>query len=187
MRKRVRVFRAVLLSGLFLSLASCEQNTAATESRKTAVVERSVSAQQSTAGAIWLSGIFRCATSLGYCLPDYEQVFTPRYLEFYQDVLQVFEYPEAETDEQRRAAEQAHAQKWTGIYPLVQTQWPPFGMGNGMAAGDTLVDVKIIPVVDLRYSVLIDYGEQTLFANEVRLIPVDAAFLIDHIDTHLVE
>jgi len=172
---------------LFAALASCDQNSAKQEDSQSTVVQHGINEQQIASGETWLSSIFQCDNSNGYCLPDQNKVFTERYLEFYQEELALFEYPDFATDEELLAAEKAYTKKWENIYPLGQEVWTPFGMGNGMQAGDKLTNVSISRIAGLKYKVLINYSEGMVFANDVTLLQSGAAFLIDYINTKSVE
>ena len=68
------------------------------------------------------------------------------------------------------------------IYPLGKEVWAPFGMGNGMEAGDKLENVTITHLSDLKFTALIDYGEGNVFFNALLLVPSGDAFLIDYIN-----
>ena len=73
------------------------------------------------------------------------------------------------------------------IYPLGKEVWAPFGMGNGMEAGDKLENVTITHLSDLKFTALIDYGEENVFFNALILVPSGDAFLIDYIETTLID
>lgn len=113
-------------------LTGCDQS-AANEVNKPAVVKEATDKQQVSASEAWLKNIFsQCKSGHGFCLPDDEKIFTKRYLEFYQEQLQIFEYPDFATEDELIAAKQAYKNKWEDIYPLDKETWTPFGQGNGM-------------------------------------------------------
>lgn len=184
MKKPLLSCLALLGSIMLLGIVTgCDQQSAGIESTQSTALNDAVTKQQVASGAAWLNNIFRCEYTEGYCLPGYEQVFTQRYLEFYQDELHVFEYPDFATERDRIAAEQVYRNKWGDIYPLGKDIWTPFGMGNGMSAGDRLASVSIRHTADLAYNVRIDYGAGRVFVNDVLLLESDDAFLIDYIET----
>ena len=173
---------------MVLALVSgCDQNSAHQNDSQSIVLQERVSEQQVSSGARWLNSIFQCKSSNGYCLPDQNMLFAERYLEFHQETLKLFEYPDFETKDERVAAEKVYKNKWGNIYPLGQEVLTPFGMGNGMQVGDRLANVAISHIVDFEYSVLVDYGENIVFSNKVRLIPADNTFFIDYIETTLIK
>ena len=133
----------------------------------------------SLSGEKWLLSIFQCDIGDGYCLPDDKEVFTERYQEFYHESLDIFEYPYFETENEQIAAIETFSKKWKGIYPLNGSVWAPFGQGNG----DKLENVIITHLSDLKFTALIDYGEENVFFNTLLLIPSGDAFLIDYIET----
>lgn len=184
--KKITVLPTALLGSimLFSILIGCDQSSANKPTSQSASVEKTAQEQPLSSEEVWLKSIFsQCKSGSGYCLPDQEKVFTERYLEFYQDQLEIFEYPNFATEEQLLAAKKAYRNKWQNIYPLDKEIWPPFGMGNGMMAGDTLENVTINRLSDLEYSVLIEYSDGEVFSNKLSLIPSYDTFLIDFIDT----
>lgn len=188
MKKIFISFITLLCSIVVLAaLTSCDQNSVNEEDNQSIVLQEGISEQQIASGETWLNSVFQCENSTGYCLPDQNKVFTGRYLEFYQDELTLFEYPDFETEGELLAAEKAYTKKWGNIYPLGEEVWTPFGMGSGMQAGDKLTNVSISRITDLKYRVLIHYSEGMVFANDVTLLQSGAAFLIDYINTKSVE
>ena len=101
----------------------------------------------------------------------------------FQETLGIYEYPEFETDNEQKVAEDSYRKKWKDIYPLDKEVWPPFGQGNGMMEGDKLENVTITHISDLKYNVLVEYREGMVFSNNLLLIPQGDSFLIDFIDT----
>lgn len=187
--KKIIIFPAALLSSLIAVtvLTGCDQSSA-NEVSKPAVVKEAIDKQQVSVGEKWLQSIFsQCKSGHGYCLPDDEKIFTKRYKEFYQEQLEIFEYPDFATEDELIAAKQAYKNKWKDIYPLDKEVWPPFGQGNGMMAGDTLENVSISRTADLQYNVLVEYNHGDIFSSNLLLIPANGTFLIDFIDTTLKE
>lgn len=184
--KKTTTFPAALLSStmVFAVLTGCDQSSANKEVSTPAVVKETTDKQQVSASEAWLQNIFsQCKSGHGYCLPDDEKIFTKRYMEFYQEQLEIFEYPDFATEAELLAAKKAYKKKWKDIYPLGQDVWTPFGQGNGMMAGDTLEDVSITRMSDLQYNVLVEYRDGEVSSNDLILIPSDGAFLIDFIET----
>lgn len=141
------------------------------------------SCKKNPSGEKWLNGIFECSNGSGFCLPDEPKVFTEQYLNFYQESLEIYEYPEFETEEKQMSAEIAFKNRWKNSYSLHKDIWPPFGRGNGMEAGYKLENVTINHLFDLIFSVIIDYGDDEIFFNTLKLIPSADAFSIDYIET----
>ncbi|NLC26450.1 MAG: hypothetical protein GX777_07510 [Fastidiosipila sp.] len=188
--KKTTTFPAALLSLImvFAVLTGCDQSSANTEVSKPAVVKKTTDTQQVSAGEAWLQSIFsQCKSGHGYCLPDSDKIFTKRYMAFYQEQLQIFEYPDFTTEDELLAAKKAYKNKWENIYPLGQDVWTPFGQGNGMMAGDTLENVSITRLSDLQYKVLVEYRDGEVSSNDLLLIPSGGAFLIDFIETSFKE
>lgn len=89
--KKIITFLAALLSSIIAVtvLTSCDQSTA-NEVSKHAVVKDTTDKQQVSRSEAWLKNIFsQCKSGHGFCLPDDEKIFTKRYMEFYQEQLQV--------------------------------------------------------------------------------------------------
>lgn len=187
--KKTITFPVALLSSIIAVkvLTVCDQSSA-NEVSKPAVVKEAIDKQQVSVGEKWLQSIFsQCKSGHGYCLPDDEKIFTKRYKEFYQEQLEIFEYPDFATEDELIAAKQAYKNKWKDIYPLDKEVWTPFGQGNGMMAGDTLENVSISRTADLQYNVLVEYNHGDVFSSNLLLIPSNGTFLIDFIDTTLKE
>ncbi|MDD4575747.1 MAG: hypothetical protein PHI36_04905 [Bacteroidales bacterium] len=147
----------------------------------------STSCNQTPSAEKWLKSIFECPNGSSFCFPDQEKVFTKQYLEFYYESLEIYEYPDFETEEEQVAAEKAFENKWKNIYSLDAYIWPPFGMGNGIEVGYNLKNVTITPIAELEYTVIIDFGQETVFSNKVVLVRSGEAFLIDYIETDLIK
>lgn len=180
------IFSGALLSSLIAvtALTSCDQNAVSKEVSQFVPVEEARDKQQVSASEAWLKSIFsQCKSGNGYCLPDDEKIFTKRYMGFYQEQLQIFEYPDFATADELIAAKKAYKNKWKNIYPLDKEIWTPFGQGNGMMAGDTLENVTITRTSALQYNVLVDYRDGEVSSNNLLLTPSGSAFLIDFIDT----
>lgn len=162
MKKTFFTFSTLLSLLLLMLVSSCNKNTSSEK---------------------WLHGIFECSNGSGFCLPDETKVFTEQYLKFYQESLEIYEYPEFETEERQISAEIALKNRWKNIYPLHRDIWPPFGRGNGMEAGYKLKNVTINHLFDLIFSVIIDYGDEDILLNTLKLVPSADTFLIDYIET----
>ena len=183
MKKSILSSTTLLFSILAIALStSCNQAARNQEDNTSGSLMGKTDAQQIASGDKWLKSIFQCSAEIGYCLPDEKKVFTERYLEFYHEKLEIYEYPEFEAQEEQIAAEKVFKNKWKMIYPLGKEVWAPFGMGNGMEAGDKLENVTITHLSDLKFTALIDYGEGNVFFNALLLVPSGDAFLIDYIN-----
>lgn len=188
MKKSILSSTTLLFSILAIALStSCNQAARNQEDNTSGSLMGKTDAQQIASGDKWLKSIFQCSAEIGYCLPDEKKVFTERYLEFYHEKIEIYEYPEFEAQEEQIAAEKVFKNKWKMIYPLGKEVWAPFGMGNGMEAGDKLENVTITHLSDLKFTALIDYGEENVFFNTLVLIPSADAFLIDYIETALID
>ncbi len=188
MKKTILSSATLLCSILiFLISISCNQIPGNKEENKSDSFNKAIVAQQIPLGEKWLKSIFQCPNSNGYCFPDEGKVFTEQYLEFYLEELEIFEYPYFETEEEQAVAEKAYESKWKDTYPLGKPFWAPFGRGNGIGTGDKLENVTITHLSDLIYTALIDYGGEAVFFNGLLLVPSGDAFLIDYIETALIE
>ena len=185
MIKKTIFFTTTLLFSILVVALSigCNQTSRNQEDNISSSMMEKIDAQQIASGDKWLKSIFRCSDAIGFCLPDEEKVFTERYLEFYHQELENFEYPEFETQEERLTVEKTFKNKWKSIYPLGNEVWAPFGRGNGMEAGDKSENVTITHLSDLKFTALIDYGGENAFFNALILVPSGDAFLIDYIET----
>ena len=143
--------------------------------------------QQISSGEKWLKSIFQCQNENDYCFPDEEKVCTARYYEFFIESLEIFEYPDFETENERIAAEEAFKRKWEGIYPVDVPVLSPFGRGNGIESGQQLENVAITSHFDMKYTVTIDYGGGIKATSEVTLIGNDDSFLIDYMKSDFIE
>ena len=187
-KKSILSSTTLLFSILVIALStSCNQAPRNQEDSTSGSLTEETDAQQIASGDTWLKSIFECSGEIGYCLPDEKKVFTERYLEFYHEELEIYEYPEFETQEEQVAAEKVFKNKWKAIYPLGNEVWTPFGRGNGMEAGDKIENMTITHLSDLKFTALLDYGEESAFFNALILVPSGDAFLIDYIETTLID
>ena len=144
--------------------------------------------QLAAKGAEWLKLIFTCADDeKSFCFPDEESICSERYYAYYSEYMDIFEYPEFETEAEQKEAEQKFEAKWKSIYPTGVELWAPFGRGNGVDMGYHLKNVTITHNSGLEYTVLVDYGDGYVFKNEVTLIPYDNVFQVDYIKTEFIE
>lgn len=144
--------------------------------------------QLSTKGAEWLKLIFTCADNENdFCFPDEESICSERYYAYYIEYMDIFEYPDFETEAEQKAAEKQFNDKWKDIYPVGDEIWSPFGRGNGMEIGQRLKNVSITHRKGLEYTVTVDYGDDLVFKNEVTLVPYDDVFQVDYIKTEFIE
>ncbi|NLZ94495.1 MAG: hypothetical protein GX921_01560 [Bacteroidales bacterium] len=146
-------------------------------------MKETIREQQILPSHAWLKSIFECQDGSGYCFPDEEHVLTEQYYQFFIESLQVFEYPDFETEEEQVAAEKAYESKWKDIYPVGKEIWYPFGRGNGVEPGFRLENVVITHLYDLIYSVMIHFGDDDLFLSTLQLVQSGDAFLIDYVET----
>ncbi len=165
----------------------CTQSSGKTDENKFASLKKTTNEQQIVSGETWLKSIFNCQDGNGYCFPDEERVLTEQYHKFFIESLQIFEYPNFETEEGQIAAEKAHEQKWKDIYPVGKEIWYPFGRGNGVEPGFHLKNVVITHLSDLIYSVMVHFGEDYLFLSTLSLVQYGDEFLIDYIETVYLE
>ena len=188
MKKRILFTTTLLFSLLVFTVStSCNQNPSKKDESKSDAFEDPINEQEISSGETWLKSIFECDNGNGYCFPDEEKVFTERYYQFFIESLAIYEYPDYETENEQLAAEKAYKNKWKDIYPLGEEVWAPFGRGNGIGAGDKVENVDITRISDLKYKVLIDYGERLVFSNDVVLVQSGDTFLIDYFKTDLIE
>lgn len=139
-------------------------------------------------GEQWLKLVFACADDENaFCFPDEKSICSERYYDYYTEYMEIFEYPNFETEEEQKAAKMEFQNKWEDIYPTGVEMWSPFGRGNGMEIGQKLKNVSIAHIEGLKYMVTVDYGDGLVFKNEVTLVPHGDAFLIDYFKTELVE
>lgn len=143
--------------------------------------------QQISSGEKWLKSIFQCNNGIDYCFPDEEKVFTERYYQYFIESLEIFEYPDFETENEQIIAEKAYKKKWKDIYPLDVEVISPFGRGNGLVSGQKLKNVRITCISDQKYTIIIDYGEGIKTSTEVTLVPNGNSFLIDYMKSNFIK
>jgi|SRR5690554_6275199 hypothetical protein len=188
MKKSILSSTTLLFSILAIALStSCNQAARNQEDNTSGSLMGKTDAQQIASGDKWLKSIFQCSAEIGYCLPDEKKVFTERYLEFYHEKLEIYEYPEFEAQEEQIAAEKVFKNKWKDIYPLGKEIWYPFGRGNGVEPGFKLKNVVITHLSDLIYSVMIHFGEDDLFLSTLSLVASGGEFLINYIESEYLE
>lgn len=139
-------------------------------------------------GEQWLKSVFTCADDENaFCFPDEESICTERYYSYYTEYMEIFEYPNFETEVEQKTAELKFEEKWKNIYPLGIEIWTPFGRGNGMEIGQKLKNVSIAHIEGLIYLVTVDYGDGLVFKNEVTLVSYNDVFQIDYFKTEQLE
>ena len=112
MKKTIKFTSLLLILILVFAMSSCNKNSTKESETETIPVKEALTANKDNAEEEWLKSIFQCENGNGYCLPDDEKVFTKRYKEFFQETLEIFEYPEFETEKERISAEAAYRKKW---------------------------------------------------------------------------
>ena len=188
MNKTILSAAIFICSLLVVALSiGCTQSSGKTGENKSDSLKKTTSEQQVVSGETWLKSIFNCQDGNGYCFPDEERVLTEQYYQFFIESLQIFEYPNFETEEEQIAAEEAYKNKWKDIYPLGKEIWYPFGRGNGVEPGFLLKNVVITHLSDLIYSVMVHFGEDDLFLSTLSLVQFGDSFLIDYIETVYLE
>ncbi len=184
MKKRTFITIALLCTILIIALfTSCNQSSGKNSESKSARVKETINEQQVLPSHTWLKSIFNCQEGNGYCFPDEERVLTEQYYQFFIESLQIFEYPDFETEEEQIAADKAYENKWKDIYPVGKEIWCPFGRGNGVEPGFRLQKVVITHLSDLIYSIMIHFGEDDLFLSTLQLVESGDEFLIDYLET----
>lgn len=184
-----KTFLSIAIIALICTLASCNGSQTNKEANKEKQSAESSNTEQSAAkGEQWLKLIFSCTEDENaFCFPDEESICSERYYTYYSEYMEIFEYPDFETEAEQAAAEKQFNEKWKDIYPVGEELWSPFGRGNGVELGQRLKNVSIAHNKDLKYTVTVDYGDGLVFKNEVTLVPYDDVFQIDYIKTELVE
>lgn len=188
MKKRIFItitlFSSILITGL---LISCSQSSGKNNKNKSNLMDETINEQQILSSKAWLERIFECQDGNGYCFPDEERVLTEQYYQFFIESLNIFEYPNFETEVEQKAAEEAYKNKWKDIYPVGKEIWYPFGRGNGVEPGFKLKNVVVTHLADLIYSVMVHFDEDDLFLNTLQLVQSGDDFLIDYIETVYLE
>ena len=188
MKKNIFTAASLLFSLLMLAVfTGCNQHSNETAGNKSDSLKEAISEQQITSGEKWLKSIFECQNKHDFCFPNEEKVCTERYYAFFIESLEIFEYPDFETENERIAAEEAFKRKWEGIYPLDVPVLSPFGRGNGIESGQQLKNVAITSHSDMKYTVTIDYGGGIIAKSEVTLIGNDGSFLIDYMKSDYID
>lgn len=188
MKKRTLTTIILLCTILITALlTSCNQTSGKNSDSKSPRVKQTISEQQIVSSHAWLKSIFNCQDGNGYCFPNEESVLTEQYYQFFIESLQIYEYPNFETEEEQIVAEKTYKQKWKDIYPLDKEIWYPFGRGNGVEPGFKLNNVVITHLADLIYSVMIHFDEDDLFLSTLQLVQSGDDFLIDYIETVYLE
>ncbi len=184
MKKRFLITTILLYSILLLTMSiSCSQSSGKNNENKSNLMDETINEQQVISGETWLKSIFQCQDGNGYCFPDEESVLTEQYYQFFIESLQIFEYPDFETEVEQKAAEEAYINRWKDVYPVCKEIWYPFGRGNGVEPGFKLKNVVVTHLSDLIYSVLIHFDEDDLFLSTLSLVQSGEGFLIDYVET----
>ena len=188
MKKIFLITTILLYSILLLTMSiSCSQSSGKNNENKSNFMDETINEQQILSSKAWLERIFECQDGNGYCFPDEERVLTEQYYQFFIESLQIFEYPDFETEVEQKAAEEAYINRWKDVYPVGKEIWYPFGRGNGVEPGFKLKNVVVTHLADLIYSVMVHFDEDDLFLNTLRLIQSGDDFLIDYIETVYLE
>lgn len=184
MKKRFLITTILLYSILLLTMSiSCSQSSGKNNENKSNLMDETINEQQILSSKAWLERIFECQDGNGYCFPDEERVLTEQYYQFFIESLQIFEYPDFETEVEQKAAEEAYINRWKDVYPVCKEIWYPFGRGNGVEPGFKLKNVVVTHLSDLIYSVLIHFDEDDLFLSTLSLVQSGEGFLIDYVET----
>ena len=184
MKKIFLITTILLYSILLLTMSiSCSQSSGKNNENKSNLMDETINEQQILSSKAWLERIFECQDGNGYCFPDEERVLTEQYYQFFIESLQIFEYPDFETEVEQKAAEEAYINRWKDVYPVGKEIWYPFGRGNGVEPGFKLKNVVVTHLSDLIYSVLIHFDEDDLFLSTLSLVQSGEGFLIDYVET----
>ena len=188
MNKKIQITSSLLCFILMLILSTgCNQQSGKTEENKSYSLNEAKNDQPNSPGEKWLKSIFQCKNGGDYCFPNEEKVCTKRYYEYFVESLGIYEYPDFETENEKIAAEKAFKNKWKDIYPQDAVVLAPFGRGNGAETGMKLKNVNIIPHSDMKYTVVIDYGDDIKTTNEVTLLANGSNFLIDYMKSEFIK
>ena len=177
---RITLLCTILITAL---LTGCNQSSGKNSESKSTRVKETINEQQVLPSHTWLKSIFSCQEGNGYCFPEEERVLTEQYYQFFIESLQIFEYPDFETEVEQKAAEEAYINRWKDVYPVGKEIWYPFGRGNGVEPGFKLKNVVVTHLSDLIYSVMIHFGEDDLFLSTLSLVQSGNGFLIDYVET----
>lgn len=135
----------------------------------------------------WLRDIFVCKNnSSTYCyyLEKEQDLCTDRFNDFLSDANEIYG-PSSLTDDEYPIAKKKYEEKWSSIYPLNTQEMWLFGRGND--DNESIKNVEINKISDLKYSVYIDYGENIKTENEVTLVADADSYKIDYCKTKFVE
>ena len=188
MRKTFYTTTILLCSILVFTIStSCKQHSAKKEDNKSDSLKEVINEQEISSGENWLKSIFQCNNGTDYCFPDEEKVCTEQYYAFFIESLEIFEYPSFETEKEQIVAEKAFELKWKEIYSLDEDVLSPFGRGNGIESGQQLKNVSITSLSNIKYTVIVDYGDGVKTTTEVTLIANDNSFLIDYMKSKIIE
>lgn len=139
----------------------------------------------------WLYAIFQCPNGNGFCFPEWggdDKLYTKRFLEFYNEAIELYSFWAEDNYDSEEALEQARAQykkKWASVYnPVKEDDLNVFGTGNGDV--DKLEDLKIKHLKDLSFNVFIDYGEVKT-SSDVILVKNGDSFQIDYMNTNFID
>jgi hypothetical protein len=130
--------------------------------------------------------IFECKNSQSkYCLPNETQVCTKRFYNFMIDSEEIFR-ASVLTESEHPKAVLKYKKKWSPIYELRNDE-EPFLLGRSGLDIDFLKDVKIKPISEKKYLVIVDFGESHKTENIVTLVPFNDNFKIDYCKTKYLE
>ena len=134
----------------------------------------------------WLVSIFKCRNGNTFCfyLEKENQICTERFLQFLSDANEIYG-PSNLTEAEYPIAEKKYKEKWGSIYPLYTEEMWLFGRGND--DNENIKDVKIDKISDLKYRILIDYGDNIKTDNEVTLVSFGKTYKIDYCKTKFIE
>ena len=130
--------------------------------------------------------IFECKNSQSkYCFPNETQVCTKRFYNFMIDSEEIFGASVLNESEHPKAVLK-YKKKWFPIYKLRNDE-EPFLLGRSGLDIDFLKDVKIKPISEKKYLVIVDFGESHKTENIVTLVPFNDNFKIDYCKTKYLE
>lgn len=135
--------------------------------------------------AEWLSDIFKCKDGQKHCfyIEKEKQLCTKRFYDFMTDSEEIFEASNL-TEVERQIAEKKYKKKWSNIYELrTDETGAPWLFGRGNDDSESINDLKIEKLADLKYRVFVNYGDEMKTTSDVVLVLENGDYKIDYSKT----
>lgn len=165
----------LLLVAICLALSACSSSgNSSTEDTTT----QSSASETLDKGGRWLMALFQSSEREGFFLPYDEAVFTPRLHQFFEESYMLYDTRSNDmSDAELEEAKELYKKKWEGIYPIKEDAMGFFGAGYDDL--EIVENVKVVPLGELRYNVILEYEWRGAIQSTVRLVEQGEGFVID--------